>query len=66
MDCSPWGRKESGTTERLTHNITLVSGVLHNDLMFAYIDDNDKLSNHLSSYKGITISLIHVSYAVYY
>ena len=22
VDCSPWGRKESGTTERLTHTHT--------------------------------------------
>ena len=29
MGCSPWGRKESGTTERLTHNTTQHNTPLH-------------------------------------
>ena len=28
MDCSPWGRKESGTTEQLTHTHTHTQGHL--------------------------------------
>ena len=37
MDYSPWGHKESDTTERLnnnqelTYSVVLVSGVQHND-----------------------------------
>ena len=34
MDCSPWGRKESGTTEQLTH-------ITHNIIIMATMHKGD-------------------------
>ena len=46
VDCSPWGRKESGTTERLTHTSNLIE-------IFTFNDTSNKSSWCLNKFLGL-------------